>query len=169
MQESLVNVQPAFVADNQPSELAQPSQRALQLHHPSVLAQLLAAFYSFARNSGSDASLSQSTPAPLKVVPLVSMQLGRSLPSSSAKHPGLLDRLDSVIISVRALESWTLAGVHITASGIPLASTTIASRRWRFVPEVEGRSFLYPSEMDRYVWHILPLFSRDTCRINGCT
>jgi hypothetical protein len=96
MQESLVNVQPAFVADNQPSELAQPSQRALQLHHPSVLAQLLAAFYSFARNSGSDASLSQSTPAPLKVVPLVSMQLGRSLPSSSAKHPGLLDRLDSV-------------------------------------------------------------------------
>lgn len=64
--------------------------------YPPVLAQLLAAFYPSPGYSRRDAPLSQGLSTPLKVVPLVSMQLGWSLPSPFAKHPRLLDRLHSI-------------------------------------------------------------------------
>ena len=94
MQKCLVQIKPSFVADDQPLVLAQPCQRALD--HPPVLAQLLAALNSFASNPRSDASLPQSTSAPPKVVPFVSMQLEWPLPPSSAYSSGLLDWLDSI-------------------------------------------------------------------------
>ena len=94
MQKSLVNVQSTFVADDQPSELVQPCQRALD--YPSVPAQLLATLYTFACNSRSDTPLPESTPAPLEVVPFVSVELERPLSASSTKHPRLLDGLYSI-------------------------------------------------------------------------
>jgi hypothetical protein len=94
MQKSLVNVQSTLVPNNQPLELVEPGKGAL--HNPAVPAQPLAALYSSSGNSRSYASLAQRSPAPLKVVPFVSVQLGRPLPSSPAKQRSLLDRLDSI-------------------------------------------------------------------------
>src|SRR5436305_10081958 len=94
MQKSFVDIQPSFISDDQPTELAQPSERAL--NHPPVLAQLLAALHSFTCNSRSDASLPESSSASLKVVPFVGMQLTWPFPSPSAQEPGLLDGLDSI-------------------------------------------------------------------------
>jgi hypothetical protein len=94
MQESLVNVQPSFVADDQSTELAQPSERALD--HPPVLAQLLAALHSSPGNPRCYASLPQSTSTTLEIVPLVSMQFGRTFSASSANGSRLLDGLDGI-------------------------------------------------------------------------
>src|SRR3954452_10942420 len=92
MQKSLVHIQPSLVADDQSAELVQPCQRAF--NHPPVLAQLLAALHSPTCKPGSNAALPQLMPASLEVVSLVSMQLGRSLPSSPAYDHCLLDRLN---------------------------------------------------------------------------
>ena len=94
MEKSLVGIQSPLITNYQPSELAQPCQRALD--HPPVPAQLLAALHSLTRNPRSDASLPQRSSAPLVVIAFVSMQLGRSFPSPSANSSRLLYRLDSV-------------------------------------------------------------------------
>ena len=94
MQKSLVHVQPSLVADDQPTELAQPSKCAFD--DPPVLAQLLATLHVAPGNARSDTPLSESTSAPLEIVPFVSMQLGRSFPAASAHKSRLLDRLDCI-------------------------------------------------------------------------
>lgn len=94
MKESHVHIQASLVSNCQSSELAEPSKRAL--YNPSVPAQSFLALHSSSGNSGNDASLPQCSPATLEVIPLVSMQFSWSFPSSSAKQPRLLDRLDSI-------------------------------------------------------------------------
>jgi hypothetical protein len=93
MQKSLVHVQPTFVAGHQSSELAQPSERAL--NHPSVLAQLFAALHVAPGYPRSDTSLPQCSPASWVIVPFVGMQLERATParSSTVVFP---DRFDSI-------------------------------------------------------------------------
>jgi hypothetical protein len=86
-----VNVQPTLVTDNQPLELVEP--RKGTFYNPPVPAQPLAALNA---PSGYARSDSQGSPASLKVVPFVCMQLDWSLPSSPAEEPSLLDRLDSI-------------------------------------------------------------------------
>jgi hypothetical protein len=71
------------------------------------------------------AHLHRSKSYPLSPCSLLGLFL---LPLPSSR--GFLIGLMASTTSVRALESWTLAGVQITASGTPLASTTT----WRFVP-----------------------------------
>jgi hypothetical protein len=94
MQKRLVNVQLTLIPQHQPLELVEPGEGAF--NNPPVPAQPLTALDSSPRNSRSDAPLPQGTSAPLEVVPLVSMQLARSLSASFAKHSPLLDGLDSV-------------------------------------------------------------------------
>lgn len=94
MQESLVNIQPSFVSDDQSSELAQPCQRAF--HNPSVLAQLLATLHSSPGNTRRYAPHSQGSSTSLKVVPFVGVQLGGAFPSASTDDLRLLDGSDCV-------------------------------------------------------------------------
>src|SRR6476469_8035222 len=94
MHKSLMNVQSSSIPNSQPAKLVEPRERALD--HPSVLAQLLAALNATSGYSRCNASISQSSSASLKIVPLVSMQLGWSLPSSPTNHSWLLDRFDGV-------------------------------------------------------------------------
>jgi hypothetical protein len=97
MQESLVNVQPALISDDQSPELIEPCQGAL--NYPSMPAQPLATLYSSSGNPRSNASLPQVVPASSEIVPFVSMQSrwsSPSTPSSSTQPFRLSDRLDSI-------------------------------------------------------------------------
>ena len=94
MQKSHMAVEPSLIANGQPSVVIEPSK--CSFYDPPVSAQPLCAFHPASGYSWSNTSLSYSTPAPLEVVPLVSMQLARPLPSSSAKKPRLLDGLDGI-------------------------------------------------------------------------
>ncbi len=94
MQESFVNVEPSLIANSQSAVVVEPSQGTL--NHPPVLAQPLSALHTSSGYSRSDAPLSECFSTPCKVVPFISMQLGRPFPSTSAKLPSLLDGLDSI-------------------------------------------------------------------------
>lgn len=89
-----MDVQPPLISDNQALELVEPCEGTFD--NPPVPAQPLAALHSSSGNPRNYAPLAECSPAPLKVVPFVSVQLGGSLPSSSAKHSPLLDGLDGV-------------------------------------------------------------------------
>ncbi len=94
MEKSLVNVQPTLITDNQPLELVEPGERAL--YNPPVPAQPFTTFYATPSYPRSNAPRLQSSSASRVIVPLISMQLARPLPSSSAQHSPLLYGLDSV-------------------------------------------------------------------------
>ena len=59
--------------------------------------------------------------------------------------------------SSKTIESWTLAAVSITESGMPLRSTT----RWRFVPD-------FPLSVG-FAPVFGPPFGRDDCRVQRGT
>src|SRR5919197_5656267 len=91
LEEGLMDVRPALVADDQAAEPPQPGQRAL--HHPAVAAQPLAALHSFARDAAPDAASPHGGPTARDVIGLVGVQLVRAL----ARAPlGPLDRRDAV-------------------------------------------------------------------------
>ena len=157
-----MNVQPSLVSDDQSLELVQPCPRALD--RPPVLAQILAALHSFANNPRSDTSLPRSTPAPLKAVPFVSMQLGRSFPSPSAKHPSLLDRLDSIN---DIGESGAIMHVGQSADYRERNSSGFdhnMAATWRFVPGLPLSVGLGPARLAHS-----PLFGRYACKVHTST
>ncbi len=83
-----MNVSSALVADAQPSEALQPTERALD--HPAAPAQLVAAFNAPPGNAGLDTLGTQPLPVTSIVVALVGMQFGGALagPSPQACHGG---------------------------------------------------------------------------------
>jgi hypothetical protein len=89
-----MDVQSPLVADSEPSEVAEPSQSSL--HHPTVLAQLLAALDPSSGNTRSDASLSECRPVRLRVVSLVGVQLARSSARSTSSFRAALDGRNSI-------------------------------------------------------------------------
>lgn len=98
MQKSLVNVQPTLVADDSLLNwLNHASVRSPPLRsYPAVPSQLLAALNSFACNARSNAPLYECSPAPLEVIPFVSVQLARPLSAPPAEHAPLLDWFDGI-------------------------------------------------------------------------
>jgi hypothetical protein len=122
-----VNVEPSLIANDQSAVVIEPSQSALD--YPPMSAQPLTALYSTSGYMRNDASLTQSTPASLVVVPFICVQLARSLTSASAQLGRFPIGLIASTTSVRALESCTLAAVQIMARETPCLSTTT----WRFV------------------------------------
>jgi len=89
-----MNVQSPLVADGQPPEVVEPSQRAL--YHPAVPAQLLAALYTSSCYSRSDAPLPQGRSVSVGVVASIGMQLVRPLSRSASALGTSLDTRDSV-------------------------------------------------------------------------
>ena len=86
-----MNISSSLIAHREPAVLTQPRQ--CPLHHPSVLAQLLRALHTLARNPHLDASSAKCLPAPRNVVSLVRVQLLRTLAGSAFRS---LDRLDAI-------------------------------------------------------------------------
>src|SRR4028119_780886 len=94
MKESLVHIKSSFITNGQPAVVVEPSQSALD--HPPVPAQPLCALDPSSGNTRDDAPLPPSLPASNVVVSFVSMQLGRSLTTPSAKLSRFLYRFDSI-------------------------------------------------------------------------
>jgi hypothetical protein len=69
MQKSLINIEPSFVANNQPTKPVEPSKGTL--YEPPVPAQFLATLHSSSGDTRGDASLSQVVPASPEIVPFV--------------------------------------------------------------------------------------------------
>ena len=130
MQESLVNVEPALVANGQSAVVVEPSQSALD--HPSMLTQPLTAFYTTPGNPRSDTPLAQSFSAPVKVVSLVCMQLRRSLSSSSTKMLSLLNRFDSINNVGKSVGVVDVGGSADYSEGNPLSVDHKMALRARF-------------------------------------
>jgi hypothetical protein len=76
MVESLEDVGASLVANGQPAETAEPSQRAF--HHPAMASQPLGAVDAAPGNTRLDAASAQRPSAMRKVIALVGMELGRS-------------------------------------------------------------------------------------------
>jgi hypothetical protein len=91
MEEGLMDVRPALVADRQAAILAQPRQRAL--HDPTMAPQACAALHALARAAHLDATLAQGEPTARDVVGLVRMHLVRAL---AGPAPWPLDGPDAV-------------------------------------------------------------------------
>ncbi len=122
-----MDVVPALIANREPAILSKPSQCAL--HHPPVSPQLLGALYALSCYPALYPAPSQGSLALVVVVGFVSACTfwGRFL---GLRLPGPLMGSTASMSSSKAIESWTLAAVSITASGTPLRSEI----RWRFVP-----------------------------------
>jgi hypothetical protein len=76
MVESLEDVGASLVANGQPAETAEPSQRAF--HHPAMASQPLGAVDAAPGNTRLDAASAQRPSAVREVIALVGMELGRS-------------------------------------------------------------------------------------------
>src|SRR5438034_10873603 len=94
MQESQVNVVATLIADGQPSVAVKPGESAL--NHPSVLAQLLAALYSFTSYAAPYPSLAKRLSAPAIIIRFVSVPLVRALARAASPTSWLLDRLNAI-------------------------------------------------------------------------
>src|SRR5918912_3652429 len=88
MEERLMDVGAALVADREPTILGQPGQRAL--HHPAMPSQALAALDALARNAHLDVAPPQGPATARNVVRLVRVQLVRACagPSTGALEGG---------------------------------------------------------------------------------
>src|SRR5579872_7304103 len=75
MQKRLMDVVAALVADAQSPKTVQPGKRAL--HHPTVLAQLLAALNATPGNARRDAQVLEIGAVLLAVIALVGMEFAR--------------------------------------------------------------------------------------------
>jgi hypothetical protein len=115
-----------LVANREPAVLRKPGQRAL--HYPPVSAQLFRTLHTLSGYASLDASLLQGLRTLLVIVGFVGVQLLRTLPRAAL--PGrLIDSMESKSCA-KTVESWTLAALSITASGMPFLSET----RWRLEP-----------------------------------
>src|SRR5437763_17116410 len=97
MQKSFVDLQLAFIPDSEPTKVVQPGQSAL--NYPAMTSQLFATLNPTSRDARSDPSFSQVVPTSSEVVPLISVQLHRSLASASlasTQSLWFLDRLDGI-------------------------------------------------------------------------
>jgi hypothetical protein len=74
--EGLKDVEASLVANGQPAETAEPSERAF--HHPAMASQPLGAVDAAPGNTRLDAASAQRPSAVRKVIALVGMELGRS-------------------------------------------------------------------------------------------
>lgn len=72
----------AFIADGEPAETVEPSQRALG--HPAVAAEPFAAVEAAAGDPRRDVPASAGTPAEAMIVGLVTVQRGRALARPAA-------------------------------------------------------------------------------------
>src|SRR5829696_9033642 len=73
VQEGLVDVGAAFIADGEPPKAVEPGKGALD--HPAMLSELLTGFNTPARNASLDAALAQEGPAAAMVICLVRVKL----------------------------------------------------------------------------------------------
>jgi hypothetical protein len=120
-----VDIVTAFIAHPEAAELHEPRQRPF--HHPAVAPQALRGLDSPPRDPRDDPSRAQCSAAPGKSYALSARNFaGRRRGRSRGRAIG---GMPSTTVA-RTVESWTLAAVSTTASGIPCRSTTT----WRFEP-----------------------------------
>ena len=121
-----MDVGPAFVPDGKPSESVQPGQGAL--HHPAVPAQPLARLDPSTRDAALNAAAPKVSAANPVIVGFIGVQLVGP-PTRPRPHGPLMGGMASNK-DTKTVQSWRLAAVTFTASGMPWPSTTT----WRFVP-----------------------------------
>jgi hypothetical protein len=114
-----------LIANREPAILRKPCQCAL--HNPPMPPQLLAALYALSCYPALDGTLSEGFFALFVVVGLSACSFsGRFLGLPRGRLMGSMASMSSS----KTIESWTLAAVSITQSGMPFRSET----RWRFEP-----------------------------------
>jgi hypothetical protein len=101
------DVEAALVADGEPAEAGEPSQRAFD--HPAVKAQPLRALDPAAGDAGHDTSAPRDPAAAIVIVPFIGVQLARPLPRPPGALPdrrhGIEQRLEkAAVVDVRGAE-----------------------------------------------------------------
>jgi hypothetical protein len=121
-----MNIEPSLVTNGQPPEAVEPGKRPL--HNPPMPPQLLAALDATPGDTRYDASLAQSLPVSLGVIPFVSMHLVRALAWSTSST---LDGTDSIYHllqhrSIRHISTCTFQSEGYSSS----ADHKMALRAW---------------------------------------
>jgi hypothetical protein len=129
IEEGQVQIGQTFIADRQSSEAVEPGEGPL--HDPPEPSELVAGFNATSSDATADAAMAQVVPTAWVVVALIGMQL---VGSHTGRPRGRLIGSTALIRSSKTTESWTLAAVSQTASGMPWRST----RMWRLEPALPG-------------------------------
>jgi hypothetical protein len=99
MEEGLVDVRPALVADGQAAVLTQPGQGAL--HDPAVAAQASAALHSLPCDADLDTTFAQGNPTARAVIRLVRVDFVRALAGPAPRPLGGPDAVDQCLEDAR--------------------------------------------------------------------
>jgi len=97
-----VGIGAAIVADGEAAKAMKPCEGALD--HPSIPTEAVFGFDAFACNAIKDAPRATGTPTPLRIVPLIAMQLCWSLTRRTTPRPNRRHRIDHVREHLRIVD-----------------------------------------------------------------
>jgi hypothetical protein len=161
-EEGFVDVGSPLVADGQTTKLVQPGQRPF--HDPAMATESLAGVDALARDPNADAVPTQEATTPWDIVRLVSMQLGRALPSLAARSPDARDGIDELledgaVMSVGAGQADRERGAASVRNKMALRARFAAIRRVRAggtPPFLAGMLALSKQARSHSIWSAAP-------------
>src|SRR5215207_7858580 len=152
MQERLMDIVSALIANRQPTVLRKPCQRAL--HNPPMPAQFLRTLHPLSGYAPLDGPFSQSLRALFVVVGFVGMYLIGALPRSASRTLNRLDRVQKL------LENHRIVDIGGSADHTERDARPLDHNARRFVPA-------FPLSVGFAPVLFVPPFSGDTRRVEG--